>query len=80
MSTLARTALQKWATAKQTWATVETEYDPDVEGRSQAVLRCGLLGTVFYTQKKDEESVDECEERAALSFLETFINSPLGRR
>jgi len=77
---MARTALQKWATSRKTWATVKTEIDPDVEGRSQVVVRCGLLGNVFYYEKQCEETADQCEERAALSFLEMFISSPLGRR
>ena len=77
---MARTALQKWATSRKTWASVTTEINPNVEGRSQAVVRCGLLGNVFYYQREGEETVDDCEERAATSFLNMFFNSPLGRR
>jgi len=80
MSTMARTALQKWATARKTWATVVTEHDPNVAGRSQAIVSCGLLGMVFNYQKQENETVDECEERAATTFLEFIVKSPLGRR
>ena len=80
MSSVIQTALQKWATARKTWVTITMQVDADVPSRSQAVLRCGLLGNVYYTQKKEEQTDQECRDCAATAFLEMFANSPLGRR
>lgn len=80
MSSVIQTALEKWAHARKTWVTITMQVDADVPNRLQAVLRCGLLGNVYYTSKKEGQTDEECRDCAAKEFLEMYANSPLGRR
>lgn len=74
--------LKKWAAARNGKVKIVTQKDafPGLgdEERYTACVSCTLTGLCIYEEKLQDETEEECEQRAARRFLATFAGSPLG--